>query len=71
MSKEWWCPTCKVSPTWENVTFEERHAVCGTLVSGIDEPCPSCASLRAEVERLEAEKKAILKSVRRRAGMEE
>jgi len=55
MSKEWWCPTCKVSPTWENVTFEERHAVCGTLVSGIDEPCPSCATKDSRIKELEEE----------------
>ena len=32
MTDEWYCPTCESYVSWQSVTFEEVHELCGTYL---------------------------------------
>ena len=52
----WYCPRCKAEVHPETVTSDERHELCGTAVTGVDETEGGwlVQRLRAAAERLDA-----------------
>lgn len=32
----WWCPECKDALAWDQVTFQERHEVCGSELEWVE-----------------------------------
>jgi len=61
----WWCSNCKEEVDGGRVTFEEMHDDCGHPVAWIEhsqEESNALIELRAVVEKLEAEKNAVISS---------
>lgn len=50
--KGWWCPTCNISPSGNEVTYQEFHQICGTYIGDAEPPSQPRAAVPDEVSEL-------------------
>jgi hypothetical protein len=74
--KGWWCPTCNISPSGNDVTYQEFHQTCGTYIGDVEPPeqpraaVPDVTTTLTDADHLAVIAEKFLSAVNQRAVAE-